>query len=125
MGVQIILDILVFCLVGPLLALLFVELLCIFIKVMYRKERPVLQARDTLYNKIDANSFPSVHSARISLLAAVICWYYKNPFIFAIGIALVLGVGYSRIYLKRHYAGDVLFGFLIGITAAVITIYIT
>lgn len=102
------------------LSLIFVELFCIAIKLIYRKERPVEQARDNIYNKIDANSFPSVHSARISLIAAMFSLYFKDTPIFIISIIIMLGVGYSRIYLKRHHSIDVLAGFLIGIITAII-----
>jgi len=106
------------------LALLFVELFCVVIKSVYRKERPISQDRDDFFNKIDANSFPSVHSARISVLVTMISLYYKDVSILIIGIILALCVGYSRIYLKRHYRKDVLAGFLIGVIVAIIAFYI-
>jgi membrane-associated phospholipid phosphatase len=102
-------------------ALLFVEALCIIIKLVYRKERPILQSRKGFYNLIDANSFPSVHSARISLLATAIIFYYQNILFTFLGVFLALLVGYSRIHLKRHYFFDVVFGFLLGIITAFIT----
>lgn len=106
------------------LSLLFVELLCAAIKIAYRKERPVPQLKKIIFDKIDANSFPSVHSARIALLVTMVILYYKNTLLSVLGIALMLGVGYSRIYLKRHYFIDVLFGFIIGIAVAIIAIHI-
>ena len=102
------------------LAIIFVELFCAVIKLVYHKERPNPQLKKNFYDKIDANSFPSVHSTRIALIVAMFCLYYKNPLIFIVGTIVVLGVGYSRIYLKRHYFLDVLAGFLIGITTAII-----
>lgn len=102
------------------LVLLFVEIFCVFIKVVYRKERPIPQLRKDLFSKIDANSFPSVHTARISLLVGTVILYYKNTLLSIIGIALILGVGYSRIYLKKHYLIDVLFGIIIGMVIALV-----
>ena len=106
------------------LAILFIELFCVVIKSVYRKERPVSQDRDDFFNKIDANSFPSVHSARISLLVTMISLYYKDVLILIVGIIFALCVGYSRIYLKRHYREDILAGFLIGVLTAIIAFYI-
>lgn len=106
------------------LALMFIELFCIAVKIIYRKERPVPQSRENFYNKIDANSFPSVHSARIALLVTMVSLSYKDAFFSVIGIAVALFVGYSRIRLKRHYFIDVLFGFLIGIATAIIALHI-
>jgi len=105
-------------------ALVFVELFCIFIKLIYRKDRPTPQSRKEFFNKIDANSFPSVHSARISLIVTLFSFHYKYALIYTIGAIVMLGVGYSRIYLKRHYFNDVLVGFFIGIITAVIAIYL-
>lgn len=102
------------------LFLAFTEIICVFIKIVYRKERPILQARNNLYNKIDANSFPSVHSARIALLAVMFMLNYKNVLIALLGIVLMFFVGYSRIYLKRHYFVDVLVGYLLGTCVALI-----
>src|SRR3989339_1526129 len=109
----------------PLLgALIFVELFCVIIKIIYRKERPVEQARDNIYNKIDANSFPSIHSARISLIAVMFSLFYKDAPTIIACVLVVLCVGYSRIYLKRHHPTDVLAGFLIGAATALIVFYI-
>jgi membrane-associated phospholipid phosphatase len=102
-----------------LLALLLAELLCILIKLAYHKDRPVPQSREGLYNRIDANSFPSVHSARISLLIVMLSLYYNSWSLFSIGLVLAVGVGYSRVYLKRHYVIDVLGGFLLGTIIAI------
>lgn len=105
-------------------ALVFVELICVGIKLIYKKERPVPQERDNIYNKIDANSFPSIHSARVSLMAVMISFFYKDAFIIIASALIMLFVGYSRIYLKRHHFIDVFCGFLVGIAIAIITLYI-
>ena len=102
------------------LALIFVELSCILIKLMYRKDRPVPQSREGIFNRVDANSFPSVHSTRIALLATMIILYYQNFLLSLVGIVVMFLVGYSRVYLQRHYVKDVIFGFLLGIITAII-----
>jgi len=77
-----------------------------------------------IYNKIDANSFPSIHSARISLIAVMFSLFYKDAPTIIACVLVVLCVGYSRIYLKRHHPIDVLAGFLIGAATALIVFYI-
>lgn len=101
-------------------ALIFVEIFCIFIKIIYKKERPIPQPRNDIFNKIDASSFPSVHSARISLLATVIYLYNRDLATLIVGLVLTILVGYSRIYLRRHYFVDVLCGVLLGLLTGLI-----
>jgi len=107
-----------------LASFVFIELTCIIIKLVYRKERPVVQSRKGFYNTIDANSFPSVHSARVAFLATlVIVLYNKDIFFILLSTIFALLVGYSRIYLKRHFFSDVIAGFLIGTITAFATLY--
>lgn len=100
-------------------ALLGVEIICIIIKLTYRKDRPVIQTREGFYNKIDANSFPSIHSARIALIATTFIMHFQNLPLTIICAILMLGTGYSRMYLKKHFFIDVVVGFSIGILLAV------
>jgi len=104
--------------------LMFIEILCAIVKLIWPKERPIPQSKEGFLNNIDANSFPSVHSARIALLGAMFILYYRNIFISMIAVVVILAVGYSRVYLKRHDYIDVIFGFLIGISVAVIALYV-
>jgi len=103
------------------LSLIFIEIFCGLIKFFFHKERPNPQERTNFFDRIDANSFPSIHSARISFLAIVLSLYYRDAFFTAIGIILMFAVGYSRVYLKRHDYIDVMCGFLIGILTAIIS----
>ncbi len=67
-------------------------------------------------------SFPSGHAminaSLYVILILLICRYFKNKFLktslCAICIMLIVMIGYSRIYLGVHYAGDVLAGWLFG-----------
>ncbi len=83
-----------------------VEIICWGIKVFYKKDRPIPYPRTNLYSYIDANSFPSIHTARA---AAVGIWLF-GP----LGLALAAVIGYSRIFLKKHYTIDVVAGAMIG-----------
>lgn len=94
------------------------ELVCGAIKYIYPKERPVPMQRKTFVQVYMAGSFPSAHTARIAALAAAIALFYTNKILILIGALLVIGVGYSRIYLKKHYLVDVVAGLLIGVAVA-------
>lgn len=106
------------------LALILVELLCIVVRLVYKKERPVAKRGEGFLLKLEANSFPSSHTARISLLATTVFLGYENTALSLIFIFASLLVGYSRIYLKQHYFVDVIFGYIIGVVIGVIAFYI-
>ncbi len=94
--------------------LAFTEFICGVIKYIYPKERPVPMPNKTFVQKYFAGSFPSVHTARISAFSIAIIASYANKIFILTALLAVIGVGYSRIYLKKHYLEDVLWGFAIG-----------
>ena len=95
--------------------LIFTEIVCGAIKYIYPKKRPVPMPNKTFVQKYFAGSFPSVHTARISAFSVILIRFYTDKlFILVILLLLIIFVGYSRIYLKKHYFIDVLGGFLIG-----------
>lgn len=107
-----------------LIAWVAVEIICWLIKMIYRKDRPAPQARVSFFENIDANSFPSIHTARASVIACSLFFFYQDVLFFMIGAILILGVGYSRIFLKKHYFIDVVAGALIGILIATIISFV-
>lgn len=94
--------------------LIIVEVICWLIKIVYKKDRPTPQSRTSFIESIDANSFPSIHAARISAIAIALFFFYGGLLFFSIGICLMLGVAYSRIFLKKHDVLDVAAGVFIG-----------
>lgn len=96
----------------------------VLLKNIFARERPnILRLiNETSY------SFPSGHaminSALYSMLILLVFKYIKRRRIkyslSSLCILLVTAIGYSRIYLGVHYAGDVLGGWLIGFSLAVL-----
>ena len=94
--------------------LILLEIVCCVIKFAYPKERPIPMKNKTLWQKYRAGSFPSVHTARISAVFAAIALSYKDSTLILTALLAVACVAYSRVYLKKHYAADVIAGFFIG-----------
>jgi len=93
------------------------EVVCSTIKYVWHKPRPNGQQFDTGLEKIDAGSFPSIHASRISLVylsLGYIHWeagYYTLLPVFGI---IILLVGYSRVFLQKHFLTDVVAGYVFG-----------
>lgn len=98
-----------------LINFLLIMILSSIIKAVWYVPRPKVMQFNTLLEKINAGSFPSVHSARASSLALILSTYFGG-FWFTLGICTVAGmVGMSRIILQKHYFSDVLGGTLIAV----------
>lgn len=96
------------------------EIVCGAIKYVYPKDRPIPMPNKTFVQKYFAGSFPSVHTARITAFSIAIVSFYTNKIFILTALLVIICVGYSRVYLKKHYFTDVLAGFLIG---AIISIF--
>jgi undecaprenyl-diphosphatase len=84
------------------------------IKLIFPKTRPNGQKYKNSLEKMDAGSFPSIHSSRIAftyLMVAANSTELAIKIIFAIFIVIV---GYTRTYLKKHFWVDVIFGWIFG-----------
>lgn len=89
------------------------------IKLFLQRERPLVP----LIAKVHGYSFPSGHTFTsvtfYGIIAYIIHKNVKNIYLrwLAIGslVALVILVGISRVYLKLHYASDVIAGFCLGL----------
>ncbi len=89
------------------------------LKFILQRERPIVP----LIVKAHGFSFPSGHSFTslcfFGMLMYIVYKKIKQPAIrwilIVIMILLVLFVGFSRVYLKLHYASDVIAGFCLGI----------
>lgn len=102
------------------------------IKFIYYKERPAPQQYNTRRRKIDASSFPSIHTAYATifmcagLFLAEILYLQHTEWstLWAIEISVLSIVFYvliarSRMVLKKHFFIDTVFGTLLGFIAVI------
>lgn len=108
--------------------LIIVFLINTFLKIIFQRERPLV---DNWLVKEFGYSFPSAHSmVSMAFYGFLIYLIYTNiekkkwkyPVIILLSLIILL-IGISRIYLGVHYLSDVLAGFLISIAYLVIFIY--
>lgn len=84
------------------------------IKALYFRERPKKEKYANALERIDASSFPSIHSARITALAIIFSLFFNKTLFTALLIILAVCVFYSRIYLKKHRFIDIIGGAILG-----------
>ena len=87
------------------------------IRSVYFKHRPEKQEYHTFKQKLDASSFPSLHAARVTFLAATLILFFNNVWVTGIFTAMTVIVYATRIALKRHDIIDVVGGVVVGAVA--------
>jgi len=103
-------------------------ILNVLLKNLFTRERPDILR---LINEM-SYSFPSGHAmnnaALYTILILLIYHFIENPSrkytLSALCIVLNISIGFSRIYLGVHYAGDILGGWLIGFAVAVLVYFL-
>lgn len=108
-----------------LISMIIVNLIAYIIKIFFFKPRPKKQPTNTFIEHIDASSFPSVHTARITTLVFWIFIFFNNIYLEIVSLILGILVAYSRIYLKKHYLIDVMGGAIIALIINLIIYSIT
>ncbi|MEM4242732.1 MAG: phosphatase PAP2 family protein [Candidatus Woesearchaeota archaeon] len=88
------------------------------VRTLFFRKRPDKQKYSGFFTKIDAGSFPSMHSARAAALAIILALVFPQNTIRVLLVIAVLAVAYTRIRLKRHYASDVIGGLVLGAVVA-------
>ncbi|MDR0650656.1 MAG: phosphatase PAP2 family protein [Candidatus Peribacteria bacterium] len=98
-----------------------------FTKLFFYKERPIPMPTDTLWKKLNAGTFPSMHTIVATVIAMVV---FRGTVelgfpqhVFLIYMIVVVAIALSRIALKKHYPTDVFFGVIYGVVGTFISIY--
>ncbi|HBI17049.1 MAG TPA: hypothetical protein DDY52_02785 [Candidatus Moranbacteria bacterium] len=90
----------------------------VLVKYIISRDRPLDYLIDA-----DGFSFPSGHATISAIFFSLLIYYFKNHifnkklkyFLFSISVLLILGIGFSRIYLGVHWFTDVVAGFSLGL----------
>jgi membrane-associated phospholipid phosphatase len=82
------------------------------IRLIYHKPRPKPQKYTNLLEKIDAGSFPSLHTLRASLIVFHAQQYVSTNTLLVLSFTVVL-VMYSRMMQKKHDVYDVTAGVIL------------
>jgi len=83
-----------------------------FLKYFFFKERPKKVHYYNFWTKIDASSFPSMHSA-MTFLLFLFSLYYLNYTYSVLFFLFWLSISYSRIVLKKHFYIDIFSGMVL------------
>jgi len=97
-----------------IIMLILIDIVGNLIKVIYFKERPLKEDHKNILEKMNAGSFPSLHSAR-GIFVALTLWNFNNLLLSITLSVLALLIGMSRIILKKHRMIDVSFGYFLGL----------
>lgn len=92
-------------------------LLSYLLKNAFDRVRPDVLAH--LVHQADA-SFPSGHSTFAAAFAMLFMLRYPHPGVIVAGIALIVSMGWSRLFLGVHYPADVLAGWSVGAMMALL-----
>ena len=84
----------------------------ITLRYLTRRQRPSPDQRCRSLDPWNRYSFPSHHSARMIMLS-VVCGAHYRGFLTGMLPAAVL-IGFSRLYLEKHFLSDVLAGAAVG-----------
>jgi undecaprenyl-diphosphatase len=92
----------------------------LFLRYLTRRQRPRPDRGGRLLDPWNHYSFPSHHCARMVMLSVVFGAHYRGSLAGMLPAAML--IGFSRLYLEKHYLSDVLAGAAVGglVAAAVL-----
>jgi len=94
---------------------LFTFLIVLGIRSFYFKSRPNQQIYRNFIEKLDASSFPSLHTARVTFLALLFSFHLQQIYTTIFFSIIALLIIYSRVHLKKHDWKDLLGGIILGL----------
>ena len=85
----------------------------VILRYATRRKRPLASRNLFWFSPWNKYSFPSHHAFRSFMVATILATKYpiSIPFLFIVAIS----IGFSRIYLSKHYLTDVIAGAFLGI----------
>jgi membrane-associated phospholipid phosphatase len=98
------------------------------LKYFFNRPRPLIP----LLKEVPGLSFPSGHAFMSFIFYGMLIYlahreiknkWLKWTFVFLLGF-IILGIGLTRVYLRVHYASDVLAGFCFGVMSLVILLWL-
>lgn len=99
------------------LCILFAEIAGLFAIVILRyatkRQRPPASRHQFWFSPWNKYSFPSHHAFRSFMVATILA--IKYPISIPVLFIVAVSIGFSRIYLSKHYLTDVIAGALLGI----------
>lgn len=107
------------------LGLILAYLMTAGIRSVYYKDRPKKVKYKTKLEKLDASSFPSLHTIRVVVLGIILATVISSPLFSMLVIPCVILAAYARVKLKRHHLMDVFGGAVLGIVIALFSIWMT
>jgi membrane-associated phospholipid phosphatase len=97
-------------------------------KLFFYRERPIPMPTDTFRKKLNAGTFPSMHTIVVTVISMVV---FRGTvelgfsyYIFLLYMIVVVAIALSRIALKKHYPTDVFFGVIYGVVGTFLSIYV-
>jgi membrane-associated phospholipid phosphatase len=93
------------------------------IKTVFNRTRPVEDYPNDIYvlSLSNGHSFPSGHTSLAFATATSFAIQYKKWYVVVPAYLWAGSMGYSRLYLGKHYPSDVLGGAIVGVTSSLLS----
>lgn len=92
------------------------------LRIAFFRERPDRQKYKNLLERIDASSFPSLHSMRAAVWATTTAMFFNQPVVWLLAAAMSIAVAATRVMLGRHHRSDAAAGLVIGVFIALVSV---
>lgn len=93
------------------------------VRSIYIRDRPKPVEYRTWWQKIDAGTAISMHATRAALLAIVLMNFFRDIYLSTFLIVLAIAVALTRVWLKKHYAADAVWGVVLGSAIGLIMLW--
>ena len=97
------------------IALFLLYIVFFVVRSIYFKERPKKLKYKNWLEKIDANSFPSAHALRATVLGLIMISFFSSVYVNFLILFIIFLEGFMRVKLKQHFWSDVIFGWIFGV----------